>query len=107
MTRPRSKIASTMQWYFDYSPTFTKVLTLRVLHVVPGTRVLVTCAGSGCPFAHHTIKVAKPKPKACPKGSKTKCSSPTSVTVDLGGSFRDHNLVPGLRISVQLTRPGW
>ena len=57
-------IAATMQWTFNYGPSYTEVLAFVVNGLPPSATVSVTCHGRGCPIAraprHDGAKQALP-----------------------------------------------
>ncbi len=96
-------ISATMQWTFDYTPSYTKVAVLLVNWVSSDTTVSVKCHGRGCPFATHTGRIAKPK--RCGKNGKPKC--PIGGSVNLAAPFEKDRLHPRATIIVMIRRPGW
>jgi adhesin/invasin len=110
VNRP-SRLGSSMEWMFFFTPTYTKVLQLMVDSVPPGATVLITCHGHGCPYAKHAIaqikhticKTVKSKGK-----SKRKCVIQVpSSTVHLQPGFKNRKLRVGTTIIVEIVRPGW
>ena len=97
-------IAATMQWTFNYSPSYTKVLALVVNGLPPNSTVSVTCHGRGCPIARRLATMARSKRCQSPQ-KNGKC--PGLKTVSLTPAFQNRRLRPGTRISVKITRPGW
>lgn len=95
-------IGATMQWTFDSTSTYTKVLALLVNGATSAT-VSASCHGHGCPFARHKTLVTKTK--RCPRTPSRAC--PTHGTLDLAPGFRNGRLSVGARITVTITRPGW
>ena len=93
----------TMQWTFQYTPAYTKVLSLVVNGLPAGAEVLVGCHGRGCPFTKHVSVISQTK-RCGPKGRR-KC--PTDGTIELAGHFRKRRLHIGTRITVAITRPQW
>jgi adhesin/invasin len=101
-------ISSIMQWTFFYTPTYTKVLALVVNGAPIGGAILVQCHGRGCPFAHGTATVPKPKP--CKRKSGRKCPRPHPVVVNLMARFphfRLHRLNVGAQLTVRIVRRSW
>jgi hypothetical protein len=97
-------IAATMQWTFNYAPSYTKVLALVVNGLPPHATVSVTCHGRGCPIAKRLATMARTK--RCQTLQRNgKC--PGLKTVNLTPAFQNRGLRPGTRISVKITRPGW
>lgn len=97
-------IAATMEWSFNYTPSFTKVLALVVNGLPQNTTVSVTCHGRGCPVAKRLATTARTK--RCQTPTKNgKCSGPK--TVNLTPAFQNRLLRSGTRISVKISRPGW
>jgi hypothetical protein len=94
-------ISATMQWTFNYTPQYTKVLAL-ILNGAHQTMVTVRCAGRGCPFKSHAIRFGAAR--RCAKHSKHKCPPPG---LNLTGIFRSHQLGVGTRVTVAITRPSW
>lgn len=79
------KLAS-VRWRAHGSRTELRTLTLTGL--AAGSKVAVTCKGSGCPFKSRSAKVS---------GGQAK----------LGSAFAHHSLRQGTRIGLQITAPGW
>jgi Bacterial Ig-like domain (group 3)/Invasin, domain 3 len=97
-------IAATMQWTFNYTPTYTKILALVVNGLPPSATVSVTCHGRGCPLAKRLAMMARSKRcETTPR--KGKC--PGLRTVNLSPAFQNRLLRAGTRVSVKITRPGW
>ena len=103
VTTPPAKgnITATMQWTFQYAPTYTRVMSLVINGVPNGATVQVLCHGHGCPFAKHRQTIAKPKPCA---RKKKKPSCPVPGRVDLTSAFR-HQLSPKAQITIEIRRP--
>jgi len=97
-------IAATMEWSFNYTPSYTKVLALVVNGLAPGATVSVTCHGRGCPVPKRLATTARSKRCQTPQ-KNGKCSGPK--TVDLTPAFQNRLLRTGTRISVKISRPGW
>jgi hypothetical protein len=95
-------ISATMQWTFDFTPQYTKVLAL-VLNGAHQMTVTVGCAGRGCPFRRHSIAVGTTY--RCGKHLKRRCSFASGLS--LTGIFRSHHLKVGTRITVMITKPSW
>ena len=66
---------------------------LSVNHLPRGARVLVTCAGRGCPLASRAVSVHH--------------SSRAAGGADLAQLFGRHRVKPGTVISVTVERPGY
>lgn len=98
-------IASTMQWGFRFTRSFTRIVTLLIDSVSPGTSVAVLCHGRGCPFARRSTTV-KASPRCRAKG-KAACPPPVPRTIDLESEFRGRALHGGARVTILLTRPHW
>ena len=96
-------LKATMQWTFNYTPTYTQVRVLAVDAVPPGATVLLKCRGHGCPFAKRVI-VAGNRKSCGPKG-RHRCA--THGVIDLAPRFRQQHLVPGVRITVEIIKAGW
>ena len=97
-------IAATMQWTFNYTPAYTKVLALVVNGLPPSATVNVTCHGRGCPLAKRLATTARTK--RCETTQK-KGNCPGLKTVNLTPAFQNRLLRAGTRISVKITRSGW
>jgi hypothetical protein len=97
-------IAATMQWTFNYGPSYTEVLAFVVNGLPPSATVSVTCHGRGCPIARRLATMARSKRCQTPQ-KNGKC--PGLKTVNLSPAFHNRRLRPGTRISVKITRPGW
>jgi hypothetical protein len=83
-----------LTWTFYYSPRYTEVLALVVHHAPPGTRVVLTCTGHGCPFASHLAAVI-PRSAGALGGA------------NLRPLFGSRHLKPGTVITVSVMRHGW
>ncbi len=100
------RLTSTMQWTFFYTPSYTKILELVVDQVPLGANVLISCHGSGCPFASHTYALLKRT--VCTPKSKGKCVVKTpSSTVNLQPAFRNRRLHVGTKLTINVLRSGW
>lgn len=97
-------VSTTMQWSFFYSPSFTRVRSLKVIQAPVGGRLLLACQGRGCTFRTRSLGIAKLK--HCPKYAPT-CHSWHLHAVDVSALFRQASLRPGARIIVKITYPGW
>jgi hypothetical protein len=95
-------ISSTMQWTFDSTPTFTKVLALTV-NGASGATVTTRCNGRGCAFVRRSTLVATTR--RCAQAPTRRC--PTYGTLDLTPGFQSRRLSVGARITVTITRAGW
>jgi hypothetical protein len=94
-----------MQWSFHYTPAYTKVLVLVVNGAPIGSTVVVTCHGSGCPFARRSTAITKAK--RCARKGKHRCAALPPGKRDLKASFGTHALRRGATITVKVVRPGW
>ena len=95
-------ITSTMQWAFNYHPSYTQVRNLVVNGVSTGVTVLVKCHGVGCPFVHHVTVLTKHA--RCGK-TKGMCLAQGSFLITPG--FANHRLGVSSRITVEIIRPNW
>jgi Bacterial Ig-like domain (group 3) len=95
-------ITATMQWTFNFTPQYTKVLAL-VLNGAHQTTVTVRCAGRGCPFRSHAIAVGAAQ--RCRKHKGHRC--PSASGLNLTGIFHSRHLRVGTRITVAITKPSW
>lgn len=82
-------ISSTLQWEFNYHPTYTQVALLGAEGIVRGITVLLTCHGAGCPFTSLSV----------PTG--------TSASIDLLPVFHKRHLRVGSQITLRIMRPHW
>jgi len=96
-------ITSTMEWTFDYRPSYTIIRALVVNGVPTGATVLVKCHGRGCPFAGRAIGPANDK--RCGPEARRICSA--NGTVVLTPGFDKHHLSAGAAITVAIVRPNW
>jgi hypothetical protein len=85
------RIRPILSWTFYYSLRYTQILGLTVDHAPPGTQVLVSCRGRGCPFARRPIAL------------ENSAHASAAVVPLLRGS----HLKPGTVIVVSVGRPGW
>jgi Bacterial Ig-like domain (group 3)/Invasin, domain 3/Bacterial Ig-like domain (group 1) len=95
-------ITSTMHWAFRYTPTYTNIVDFGVSGAA-NTAIVVTCQGSGCPFAKRKVRV--PKTRACGPGASRTC--PTHGKVNLAPYFHGRNLAVGTKITVLIARRWW
>lgn len=98
-----SAVASTMQWSFSFTRSYTTILALSVKGASAKGSVLVKCRGQGCPFVTHVAVLAKPK--HCGRTGKPAC--PSSGTINLAPEFKNQHLHIGAKITVWIRRPGW
>jgi hypothetical protein len=96
-------VTSTMQWTFYYTPSFTLIRALIVNGVPAHATVLVKCHGKGCPFARHTMVVARMK--RCGRNKIGMCL--TRGAFDLTPGFAKRHLAPGTQITIVISRPNW
>ena len=101
--QPLGTIAATMQWQFYYTPTYTRVLLLRVNGVSPGETIVLKCHGGGCPFAKRNIAVHRAR--RCRAKGPHRCDA--AGPVDLASRFGGSRLAVASRITVEIARPGW
>jgi Invasin, domain 3 len=91
----------TLQWMFQYTPGYTRVLSLIVSGAPVGTRAVVHCRGAGCPFMEHRSRVAATR-RCGPKGRR-RC--PADGTIGLTHYFDGRDLLAGTRITVAVSPP--
>ena len=96
-------LTPTMQWNFHYTPVYTSIAVLVLNGASTSATVAIRCHGGGCPFATRTMAVARPK--HC--GHKGQRACPTSGSIDLAPTFRNHRLRAGARLTVVISRPSW
>ena len=95
------RLTATMRWTFRYAPSYTQIAALSVEGPALGATIATRCAGKGCPFAIHRIKVRELKRcRAKPAGH---CRAPREVS--LKWEFRGRNLAVGSRVTVTISRP--
>jgi hypothetical protein len=82
-------VASTLQWTFGYHPTYSQVIFLKAFGIAPGTRVVITCRGGGCPF------------------KQLRDATPANGVLDLLPAFRHRRLRAGSIITVRFMHPHW
>jgi hypothetical protein len=95
-------VTATMQWTFDFTPSYTKVIGLIINGLSKQTTVLVGCRGHGCPFSRRTPPLNAGHP--CGQGHKPGCQPPG--TLNLLPSFGEHRLGAGAQITIAITIPG-
>ncbi|MFL5859539.1 MAG: Ig-like domain repeat protein [Solirubrobacteraceae bacterium] len=100
--RVRGLLGATMQWTFDSTLTYTKVLTL-VVNGASGATVTTSCRHQGCPFTRRAT--AAPASAQCRQKSTRACSARGAV--NLAPGFRNRRLSVGAQITVAITRAGW
>jgi hypothetical protein len=96
-------ITSTMQWTFNYTPSYTMVSALVVNGAPLGGTVLVACHGRGCPFASRAVAVSNST--HCGINVRRMCSAHGTVFITPG--FQGRHLGIGTRITVAIMRPTW
>ena len=96
-------ISSTMQWTFNSTSTYTKILAL-VVNGASGDTVTTSCRGGGCPFARRAASVTNTTRCPAQRGSR---ACPTNGRIDLTPGFRNRRLAVGGQITVTITRAGW
>jgi invasin-like protein len=104
LTQTRSnsvQLLVTLQWMFQYTPTYTRVLSLIVSDAPVGTRALVHCHGDTCPFTQHRSRLAATRP--CGRKGRRRCA--TDGTIGLTRYFDGRDLGAGTRITVALSPP--
>ena len=98
---PLGSISSIVQWKFFYHPLYTQVLVLRATGLTSGSKLLVDCKGSGCPFKQRSIAPSS----GCQDPGGGACLS--NSTIDLLPNFHKRHLRVGSRITIRITRPNW
>jgi hypothetical protein len=83
-------VSSTLQWQFQYHPTYTVVTGLEAERLATGMTVVLACRGPSCPFK----RVRFPVPA-------------DASTIDLGPTFHKRRLRPGSEITVRITHSHW
>ncbi len=96
------RISSFMLWNFLHAPTYTSVTSMTVNGVSPGTMVIVTCKGQGCPFARRVSALSGGL--RCTRTGKHRCGK---GPIDLTGVFDRKRLKVGTRVTIEIRRPGW
>jgi hypothetical protein len=97
-----------MRWTFFFTPHYTEVLSMVAAGVSRQASVLVTCHGTGCPFARRIRTAAAPTKGCRAKGkAKAKRKCPVPGTVNLTPTFGRHHLGVGTQITVAIVRAGW
>ncbi|HEY6399465.1 MAG TPA: Ig-like domain-containing protein [Solirubrobacteraceae bacterium] len=96
------RISSFMLWNFLHTPKYTSVTSMTVNGVSPGTKVIVTCNGKGCPFARR-VSALSGGIRCTPTG-KHRCGK---GPIDLTRGFDRRRLVVGTRVTIEIRRPGW
>ena len=80
----RGEIASTLQWTFFFTPSYTEVIGLALSGVPAGASVQLGCHGPGCPFS--TRREPLPRAPGCHSSSPAACPvSALSLTPGLAG----------------------
>ncbi|MGZ6668377.1 MAG: Ig-like domain repeat protein [Solirubrobacteraceae bacterium] len=83
-------VSSTLQWQFQYHPTYTVVTGLEADRLATGMTVVLACRGPSCPFKRVRFPV--------PAGAST---------IDLRPTFHKRRLRPGSEITVRITHSHW
>jgi hypothetical protein len=94
-----------MRWTFLHTPTYTQILALIVNRAPAGGRLVISCAGRGCPYAKRVITVAKLK--ACKPKAGHRCNTQLTRTFDLTTPFKKHRLMPGTRLIIEVLKKGY
>lgn len=95
-------IAATMTWAFRTSRDAVSIGGLAVHRAPIGARVVVQCAGHGCPHAR-TLAVRVPR---CKPTKKHRCGRPPTVeNVSLTRIFAHRSLARAARVTVRIVRP--
>jgi uncharacterized protein YukE len=102
---PPPFVATTMRWTFLHTPTYTQVLALIVNRAPTGGRLVITCAGRGCPYKKRVITVVKAK--ACKPKAGHRCNAQLARTFDLTAPFKKHRLMPGTQLVIQVLKKGY
>jgi Bacterial Ig domain/PKD domain len=94
------RLAITILWTDDFTPSWTKITSLAALAVPQSTVIQASCHGEGCPFARHTLSV-----RTAPTCHAKKCVAahkhpPKTRDVDLSGLVRGARLHAGVRIQI-------
>ena len=97
-------VTSTMQWTFQYEPSYTKVGAFAVSGASTRSNVVVTCHGRGCPYTKRSTAIANTV-RCTQKRGKRIC--PASAGVQLAPAFRNHRLGVGAEITVTISRQDW
>jgi hypothetical protein len=93
-----------MSWTFAYTPTGTRVVSLRLNGVNPGMSVRIICSGRGCPFRRHAFIARRSHPCRIVKGRR---SCPGAAPLALQKPFAQRILRPGTVITIEIIRAGW
>jgi hypothetical protein len=96
----KGSVTATMQWTFQYAPTYTRVIAMVINGVPDGATVQVLCHGHGCPFAKRRQTMAKPR--RCTRRRKSSC--PVPGRINLTSAFR-HKLSARAQITIEIRRP--
>ena len=104
-TAPPPFVATTMRWTFLHTPTYTQILALIVNRAPTGGRLVITCAGRGCPYKNRVITVVKAK--ACKPKAGHRCNAQLARTFDLTAPFKKHRLMPGTRLVIEVLKKGY
>ena len=75
---------------FDKSGSITELIGLALGDIPSGSKVKLSCAGSGCPFSAKEFTMKN-----------------DVKTLALTDMFRDPNLKPGMVLEMRVTKPGW
>ena len=75
---------------FERAGSLTQLIGLAVGDVPAGSKVTMSCSGSGCPFTTKTFNMKN-----------------DVKTLALTDMFRDPNLTPGTILELRVTKPGW
>jgi hypothetical protein len=98
-------VATTMRWIFEFSGTYSKVLSLVASGPPAGGSVIVQCTGHSCPFTTRTIHIAKRV--ICKAKSGHRCSATPVGTLNLTSRLIDRHLAIGTRLIVKVVKAGW
>jgi hypothetical protein len=102
------RIGSWMNWSFPLHRTYATVALLSVQRVPIGARVVVSCVGTGCPYASHTTVVTSPRPGCKDKHKRCKPKRPPATrNLNLAPQFGSRHLAIGSRMTVRILKTGW
>jgi hypothetical protein len=108
---PPPKLGPTATWAFGLFRRFSTVASMIVSAVLPGSKVIVSCAGHGCRRRSHTFN-APTKQRICSKarkGHKARCRTVRlkSDTIKLTSYFKGWHLGIGARVTLSIVKTGF
>lgn len=97
----RGRVTATMRWEFYFTPSYTTVMAMVLSGVPYGATIQLGCHGPGCPFTVHRQMI---NPPAACRGSRA-AHCVTAGPVSLLATVANHQLAPGVQLTVMVAHP--